>query len=391
MSAFELCIKLKVIENDDFIIEWLPLVQSQVPAYNSTSVNISDYQCIPISISLQLSVEISFVNMRINKDKALYRKMYIRMKTVEKMLRKTDKEFQGIKREHSDMKNDLAEIKFRLQLKNGSDLKSDSTKEYQILKQVSKEQEDKIEALHSELKENQIHYEEDTRKLRTRITELEQQNEVYSRRKQANASNQEVKEDKGLVNELRCENKDLMLAYEKLNENFERLKESTIQETQTKLKEATEMNDALQFENSKLTDKYEELKSEAKKDQAFAELQEYENGNLQQENEIDRLLLELRESDRQLKETENMLQKHYSDINKLENNLQRETEKADIIKKDKLFTEEALRCLTKDSAMILSETVKSLADFQNKLRHTFDYDKNGSEVRPIISNCNVTN
>ena len=367
------------------------LVQSHVPAYNSTSVNISDYQCIPISISLQLSVEISFVNMRINKDKALYRKMYIRMKTVEKTLRKTDKEFQGIKREHSDMKNDLAEIKCRLQMKNGSDLKSDSTKEYQILKQVSKEQEHKIQELHSELKENQIRHEEDTRKLRIRITELEQQNEIYSRCKQANASNQEVKEDKDLVNKLRCENKDLVLAKKMLTEKLERLKESTVQETQTKLKEATEMNDALQFENSKLTDKCEKLKSEAKKYPAFAELQEYENENLQRESEIDRLRLELRESDRELKETENMLQKYYSDINKLENNLQRETEKADIIKKDKLVTEEALRCLTKDSAMILSETVKSLADFQNKIRHTFHYDKNGSEVRSIISNCNVTN
>ena len=329
-------------------------------------------------------MEISFVNMRINKDKALYRKMDIRMKTVEKTLRKTDKEFQGIKREHSDIKNDLAEIKCRLQMNNGSDLKIDSTKDYQILKQKSEEQEHKIEALHSELKEKQICHEEDMRKLRTHITELEQQNEIYSRRKEANASNQEVKEDQDLVYKLRCENKELKLAYKKLNESFKRSEESTVQEIQTKLKEAIEMNDALQYENSILIDKNEKLKSEAEYNLSFAELQEYENRNLQQGNEIDRLQLGLWES-------QNMFQKHCSEFNKLEYNLQREIEKADIIKKDKLFTEEALRCLTKESAMILSEAVKKLAEFENRIRHTFDYDKKGSQVRPIITNCNVTN
>ena len=276
------------------------LVQIHVPADNSTSVNRSHYQCILISVSLQLSVEISFVNMRINKDKALYRKMDIRMKTVEKTLRKTDKQFQCIKLEHSGIKNDLADIKCKLQMKNGSDLKSDSTKDYQVLKQKSEEQEHKIEALHSELNDKQIRYEEDTRKLRTRITELEQQNEIYSRRKEGNASNQEVKEDKDLVNKLLCENKELTLAHEKLNESFKRLKESTVQEIQIKLKEATEMNDALHYENSVLTDKIEKLKLEAENNPSLLELQEYENRNLQQENEIDHLQLGLRESNREL-------------------------------------------------------------------------------------------
>ena len=266
----------------------------------------------------------------------------------------------------------MAEIKCQLQLKNGSDLKSNSTKDYQILKQNGEKQEHQIEALHSELNEQQIRHEEDTRKLRTRITELEQQNEIYSKRKEANASNQEVKEDKDLVN-----------AHEKPNESFKRSEESKVQEIQTKLKEATEMNVALQYENDK-------LKSEAEDNTSFAALKEYENRNLQQENEIERLQLGLRESDRERKETQNMLQKLYRRINNLENNLQGETEKADIIKQDKLFTEEALKCLTKDSAMILSEAVEKLEDVQTKIRHTFNHDKNGSQVRPIISNCNVT-